>query len=71
MLVGRELTKLEKEFPQLEIEKVDILTSPARSLKDGVRMIPTLKAGNRVLSGIFLSAPEIRNFIKNTLIPDR
>jgi hypothetical protein len=67
MLVGRELTKLQQEFPELEIEKVDILTHPGRTFKDGVRMIPTLKAGDRVLTGIFLSPSEIRDFVKKVL----
>jgi hypothetical protein len=66
MLVSRELTKLQQEFPELEIEKVDILAEPGRTLKDGVKMIPTLKAGDRLLSGIFLSSAKIRNFIQQT-----
>ncbi len=63
MMVGRELTKLQQEFPKLEIEKVDILTSPARALKQRVRMIPTLQAGEDTLSGIFLSSSQIKAFI--------
>ena len=63
MMVGRELTKLQQEFPELGIEKVDILTSPGRAFKDGVRMIPTLKTGDGKLSGIFLSSAEIREFV--------
>ena len=63
MMVGRELTRLQQEFPKLEIEKVDILTSPARALKQGVRMIPTLQAGEDTLSGIFLSSSQIKAFI--------
>jgi len=64
MLVGRELTKLQQEFPQLEIEKVDILAQPGRALKDGIKMIPTLKSGDRRLSGIFLSSAKIRDFVQ-------
>ncbi len=63
MIVSRELTRLQQEFPRLAIEKVDILTSPARALKQGVRMIPTLQAGEDTLTGVFLSAARIRNFI--------
>ena len=68
MLVGRELTKLQKEFPELQIEKVDILTNPGRTLKDGVRMIPTLKAGDRTLTGIYLSSAQVREFVTATLM---
>ena len=67
MLVGRELTKLQQEFPKLQIEKVDILTNPGRTLKDGVKMIPTLKAGDKILSGIFLSSAQIREFVTGSL----
>jgi hypothetical protein len=67
MLAGRELTKLQQEFPQLQIEKIDILSNPGRSLKDGVKMIPTVKAGDKTLSGIFLSSAQIRKFITDFL----
>ena len=67
MLVGRELTKLQHEFPKMQIEKVDILINPGRTLKDGVKMIPTLKAGDKALSGIFLSSAQIREFVTESL----
>ena len=67
MLVGRELTKLGREFPQLKVKKVDILTSPGRALKEGVKMIPTLQAGERKLSGVFLTSDEIRKFVTSLL----
>ena len=67
MLVGRELTKLQKKFPELQIEKVDILTNPGRTLKDGVRMIPTLKAGDKKLTGIYLTSAQVREFVTATL----
>ena len=67
MLVSRELTKLQQEFPELQVEKVDILTNPGRTLKEGVRMIPTLKAGDRQLSGIYLSSAKVREFVTVSL----
>ena len=67
MLVGRELTKLKQKFPKLKIEKIDVLTNPGRTLKDGVKMIPTLKAGEKTLSGIFLSSAQIREFVTESL----
>jgi len=63
MIVSRVLDQQAKEFPQLEIERIDILTSPVRALKAGVRIIPTLMAGDRKLSGFLLSAEQIRKFI--------
>ncbi len=63
MLVGRELTKLEKEFPQLSIERVDIVTNATRALKEGVRMIPDLRFKDKNLTGVFLSPAKIREFV--------
>ncbi len=63
MLVGRELNKLYSEFPGLQVEKIDVLVHPRRTLAAGVRMIPALKAGNRMLSGLFLTSAEIRKFL--------
>ncbi len=58
---------MEQEFPRLRIEKVDILASPGRVLQQGVRMIPALQTGEKKLSGIFLSAAEIRRFVQDVL----
>ncbi len=63
MLVNRELTKLQKEFHNLRIKRVDILAHPGIALKAGVRMIPTLDAEGARLSGFLLSSAEIRNFV--------
>jgi hypothetical protein len=67
MLVGRELTKLQKEFPDLIIEKIDILASPGKALQAGIKMIPTLQTGNDKLSGIFLGRDDIRNFVTDVM----
>jgi hypothetical protein len=67
MLVRRELTKLEQEFPKLRVEKVDILTNSGKALRQGVRIIPTLRAGDSKLSGIFLSSAKIREFVQQAL----
>ena len=64
MLVGRELNKLYREFPQLQVEKIDVLLHPGQALAAGVRMIPTLKSGDRVLTGILLSPADIRKFLQ-------
>jgi hypothetical protein len=68
MLVGRELTKLQKEFPDLIIEKIDILASPGKALQAGIKMIPTLQTGNDKLSGIFLGRDDIRNFVTDVMV---
>ena len=63
MLVDRVLAKLIKDFPEIEIERVDVLTHPALTWNDGIRMIPALKNKERVLSGILLHEEEIRRFL--------
>ncbi len=63
MLVSRELNKLYREFPGLQVEKIDILTHPRQALAAKIRMIPTLKAGDLVLSGILLKPEAIRKFV--------
>lgn len=70
MLAGRELDKLYREFPQLQVEKIDILTHPRRALAADIRMIPALKAGDRILAGFLLQPAAIRKFVlENTPAP--
>lgn len=47
----------------VELEVVDILSSPRRALQDGVRMIPAIKSGERLLSGIYLNRTSIAAFL--------
>ena len=63
MMADRALSKILKDYPEINIEKIDIVTNPARAWKDGIRMIPALKSGNEILSGILLGEDEIRKFI--------
>jgi len=64
MVVNRALTGLRPEYPDLTSEKVDVTVQPGRAWKDGIRMIPTLRDGDRILSGLFLSPGNIRRFIE-------
>ena len=64
MMAGRVLRKLRDELQDFEIKEVDILTHPLVSLKNGVRMIPTLELDDRRLSGILLGEQEIRDFLQ-------
>ena len=63
MLVGRELRKIQEEHPDIEVEEIDVIANPLKSWQDGVRMIPTLVSGEQKLSGVFLSAKQIRDFL--------
>lgn len=64
MLVSRALTRLHETYPDLEIERVDVVTQPGRAWQEGIRMIPSLRCGDRILSGIYLSEEQIRHFIE-------
>ncbi|MDD3814312.1 MAG: hypothetical protein PHZ02_06655 [Desulfocapsaceae bacterium] len=63
-MARKTLYELIDNKPEIHIEEVDIITNPLRALKDGIRFIPTLKNGDKTLSGIFLSRTEIQNFLK-------
>lgn len=69
MMADRALTKILKDYPDIKVEKIDIVTNPARAWNDGIRMIPALKSGNEILSGVLLNEDEIRTFVQkaNTL----
>jgi hypothetical protein len=51
------------EDNNIQLEIVDILSNPLRTLKDGVTFIPTLKSGEEQLSGLFLSKEKIKKFL--------
>jgi len=57
------LTKLQEEDSDLKITKIDVVTNPLQTWKNGIRMFPALKSGEKVLSGVLLSGKEIRKFI--------
>jgi len=63
-MARKTLYELLDSNPEIDVEEVDIVTNPLRAWKDGVRFIPTLKHGDRTLSGVFLSRKEIQHFLE-------
>jgi hypothetical protein len=63
-MARKTLYELINNRQDIHVEEVDIVTSPLRAWKDGVRFIPTLKSGDKTLTGIFLSREEIQHFLK-------
>lgn len=57
------LLQLTSADSSIQIEEIDILSSPRRSWQDGIRMIPALKIGGQVLSGLYLNKHAIAAFI--------
>lgn len=64
-MAGRSLAQLLDDFPGITVEKIEYLANLRRSRRDGVRTIPTLLAGDRRLSGFYLSKKRIRRFLES------
>lgn len=57
------LIQLQTEFPALEVNFIEVTTSPIVTIKNGICMIPALKTGDHKLSGLFLSKEQISSFL--------
>lgn len=64
-MAGMSLESLQDEFPQVAIEKVEYLTHLTQARQDGVWTIPSLVAGDRKLSGFYLTKGSIRGFLES------
>lgn len=62
-MAKKALDELLGDFDDVELEEVEIISNPLRTLKDGVRFIPTLKSGDEQISGILLSQEKIKAFL--------
>ena len=58
-ITGRELANLQEQFPRLEIEEIDVLLSPVRTWKDGIKAIPAIRYGEEVITGFILKKEQI------------
>ncbi len=62
-LAGKYLRAAIKEDSTIDVEEVDILSSPLRFMETGIRMIPALVIGKETLSSIYLNRKSIEDFI--------
>ena len=62
------LLELVKKNPSLRVEEVDILTSPGKTFRSGITMIPAIKIGNKMLSSIYLSPKKIDEFVTSSIL---
>ncbi|PLX95144.1 MAG: hypothetical protein C0620_04590 [Desulfuromonas sp.] len=62
-LAHRLLKKIVEQDPQLELETVEVTTNAFNSWNEGIRMVPALKIGEDVLSGLFLDEQRMKKFI--------
>ncbi len=63
-MAKKTLDELLKDTDDMQIEEVEIITNPLRTLKDGVKFIPTLKCDDEQISGIFLNRKTIETFLE-------
>lgn len=63
-MAKKALDELLTGMDDVHLEEVDVLSSPLRAIKDGVKFIPTLQCGEKRLSGILLSRDKIAAFLK-------
>lgn len=64
-LARRWLGQLLEEYPGVGVEEVELLTNYRRSRQAGVSRIPALVAGERRLSGFFLTKERLRRFLES------
>jgi len=65
-MVGRELTKLKKQYPHLDIQEVDVIAHPMQTIKNKIKMIPALKIGDKSKT-IGFSPDSVRKFVEANL----
>lgn len=58
---------MEQEYPEVQLEPVEITFNFTRAWKDGIRMFPAVKIGEDVLSGVLLSSGKVREFVESRL----
>lgn len=64
MMTGRALSDLKKAFPGMEIEELDVAVHPLRAWREGIRLVPAIRAGDKIISGLFLGSRKIREFLE-------
>lgn len=64
-LASRALKKLQKEFPELQIETVEVIREPHLAWQAGVRLVPAVTCNGKTLSGVILTEASLRNFLRS------
>jgi hypothetical protein len=63
LYVAHELKRLQREFPHLEIETIEVAANLGRVREASIRTVPTIKVGEARLTGILLTPAKIRRFL--------
>jgi hypothetical protein len=62
-VTGLSLSRLLRDHPDIKLEKVEYFTNLRSARGEGVTSIPTLKSGDKQLSGFLLSKSRMREFL--------
>ncbi len=57
------LLELIEEHKDVEIEEINILLHPVKTLSDGIRIVPALRAGTKILDGFVLGSKRVQEFL--------
>ena len=62
---GLALGRILRQYPDVELRRVEFLTNRTRARSDGVRSIPALVAQGRSLTGFVLTKGRIERFLES------
>lgn len=65
-MTRRHLRALIGGHPELHLEEREVLTSWKDMRNAGIRMIPAISVDSNILSGIYLTRDDIKQFLKRT-----
>lgn len=63
-MAGLSLKKLLPEFPDVEVEKVELLGGLSDFKEAGIKMIPVFVSSDKKLSGVWVTKKSLREFLE-------
>jgi hypothetical protein len=64
-VAGLSLKQPLPDFPDIEVNNVELLANFRNLRKEGIHLIPALVSGDKKLSGMFLTKKQIRRFLES------
>ena len=62
--VHRQLNEFKEDYPELQINFIEVINSPLKTISNKILMIPALKTEKQKLSGVFLSKEQLALFLE-------
>ncbi len=66
-LAKKALLSLASSNSDINIEEIDVITSPKTALNAGITMIPAIRIGEKTLWSLYLSRQKIEEFVTSSL----